>query len=114
LLKSLVDAGVPVLVFFTMVVVGMELTPADFRRVTRRPGTVVAATLGQFLLVPFIGWVLVRSLDLQPAVVWGVLLVAACPSGAMANVYTSLARANVAFRCVWVAEGSNAAGVNDP
>jgi hypothetical protein len=33
--KTVVDAGVPVLVFFTMVVVGMELTVDDFRRVAR-------------------------------------------------------------------------------
>jgi BASS family bile acid:Na+ symporter len=92
-----VDAGVPVLVFFTMVVVGMELTANDFRRVARQPGTVVAALLGQLILLPVIGWLLVRCLDLQPAIARGVLLVAACPSGAMANVYTYLARANVAL-----------------
>jgi BASS family bile acid:Na+ symporter len=73
LLKAVVDAGVPALVFFSMVAVGMELTPDDFRRVACQPGMVVAVTLGQF--------------------VW--LLVAACPGGAMANVCTYLSRANV-------------------
>jgi BASS family bile acid:Na+ symporter len=97
LLKTVVDAGVPVLVFFIMVVVGTELTTDDFRRVARQPGTVVAATVGQFVLLPIIGWLLVRCLGLQPAVGQGMLLVAACPSGAMANVYTYLARANVAL-----------------
>src|SRR5258708_28575386 len=80
-----------------MVVVGMELTADAFRRVARRPGTVVAATIGQFLLLPLIGWLLVRCLDLQPAIARGALLVAPCPSGAMANVYTYMARANVAL-----------------
>jgi len=97
LLKTVVDAGVPVLVLFAMVVVGMELTANDFRRVTRQSGTVVAATVGQFVLLPVIGWLVVRCLGLQPAVARGLLLVAACPSGAMANVYTYLARANVAL-----------------
>ena len=51
-----VDAGVPVLIFFTtVVVVGMELTADDFRRVARQPDTVLAATLGQFILLPGIG-----------------------------------------------------------
>jgi bile acid:Na+ symporter, BASS family len=97
LLKMVVDAGVPVLVFFAMAVVGMELTANDFRRVVRQPGIVVAATLGQFTLLPVIGWLLVRCLDLQPAIARGVLLVAACPSGTMANVYAYMARANVAL-----------------
>ena len=97
MLKGVVDAGVPVLVFFAMVVVGMELTTDDFRRVARQPQIVVAATVGQFVLLPIIGWILVRCLGLQPAIAQGVLLVAACPSGTMANVYTYLARANVAL-----------------
>jgi bile acid:Na+ symporter, BASS family len=97
LLKTVVDAGVPVLVFFAMVVVGMKLTTADFRRVARQSATVMAATVGQFVFLPIIGWLLVRCLCLQPAIARGVLLVAACPSGAMANVYTYLGRANVAL-----------------
>jgi hypothetical protein len=42
-----VDAGVPALVFFAMLVVGMELTIDDFRRVARQPATVAAATAGR-------------------------------------------------------------------
>ena len=55
MLKTVVDAGVPVLVFFTMVVVGMKLTTTVFRRVARNPQTVVEATVGQFVLLPVIG-----------------------------------------------------------
>jgi BASS family bile acid:Na+ symporter len=97
LLKTVVDAGVPVLAFFAMAVVGMELTAGELRQVARQPGTAVAATVGQFLLLPVIGWPFVRCLGLQPAIAQGVLLVAACPGGAMANVYTYLARATVAL-----------------
>jgi ACR3 family arsenite efflux pump ArsB len=48
LLKTVVDAGVPALVFFAMVVVGMELTAEDFRRVARRNvgiATAIAVTV---------------------------------------------------------------------
>jgi bile acid:Na+ symporter, BASS family len=114
LLKTVVDAGVPVLVFFAMVVVGMELTADDFRRLGRRPGVVVAATLGQLVLLPVIGWLLVRCLELQPAIARGVLLVAACPSGAMANVYTYLARANVALSVTLTAVSCLAAVLTTP
>jgi BASS family bile acid:Na+ symporter len=114
LLKTVVDASVPVLAFFAMVVVGMELTTDDFRRVARQPRTVVAATVGQFILLPAIGWLLVRSLRFQPAIAQGVLLVAACPGGAMANVYTYLARANVALSVTLTAVSCLAAVVVTP
>jgi BASS family bile acid:Na+ symporter len=97
LLKTVVDAGVPVLVFFAMVVVGIGVTAADFRRIARRPGCVLAAVLGQAVLLPLFGWLMVRGLDLQPTVALGVLLVAASPTGATANVYTQLARGDVAL-----------------
>lgn len=80
------DAGVPALVFCAMVVVGMELTVEDFRRVLSQPGTVASAIIGQVVLLPLLGWLLVRLFTLHPAVAQGVLLVAACPSGGMANV----------------------------
>ena len=51
------DAGVPALVFFAMAVVGIDMPPDDFRRVARQPRIVVAATAGQFLVLPVIGGV---------------------------------------------------------
>ena len=68
MLKLVVDAGVPVLVCCAMIVVGLELTADYFRRVARQPATALAATAGPFLLLPAIGWLLVRSLRLQPAI----------------------------------------------
>ena len=64
MLKTVVDAGVPALVFFAMVVVGMELPPDDIRRVARQPRIVVAATAGPFLVLPVIGGV--ANLNLVP------------------------------------------------
>jgi hypothetical protein len=64
LLKTVVDAGVPALVFFAMVVVGMDLTPEEFRRVAHQPTIVVAATAGHFLVLPVIGGV--ANLNLVP------------------------------------------------
>jgi BASS family bile acid:Na+ symporter len=114
MLKPVVDAGVPVLVFSAMVVVGTELTAADFRRVARPPRTVVAATLRQFVLLPVLGWLLVCCLNPQPAIARGLLLVAACPSGGMANVYSYLGRANVALSVTLTAVSCMAAVLTTP
>lgn len=114
MLKLLVDAGVPVLVLLTMAIVGMELTADDFRRVARQPWVVVAATGGQCVLLPVVGWLLVHGLALQPAIARGVLLVAACPSGGMANVYTYFARANLALSVTLTAVSCMAAVLTAP
>jgi predicted Na+-dependent transporter len=98
LLKTVVDAGIPVLVFFAMAVVGMELTTDDIRRVARQPGTVVAATVGQFVLLPVIGWLLLHCLDQQT------------------NYFLSqvplLLAAVLVFRGLQVAEGNNLTGAD--
>src|SRR5436190_22517781 len=69
----------------------------DFRRIVRRPGIVMAAITGQLIVLPVIGWLLVRCPGLQPALARGVLLVAASPGGARANACTHLGRGNVAL-----------------
>jgi hypothetical protein len=68
LLKTVVDTGVPALVFFAMVVVGIEPTADGFRRVARQLGTVVAATAAERLLLPVTGRLLVRCLSPLPAI----------------------------------------------
>jgi BASS family bile acid:Na+ symporter len=67
LLNTAVDAGIPVLVFVAMVVVGMELTLNDFRPVARQPRIIVAATVGQIVLLPVIGLAPVTCLMLFSA-----------------------------------------------
>ena len=114
MLKAVVDVGVPVLVVFAMVVVGAGLTAADFRRVARRPGPVLVAIVGQAVLLPGLGWLLASGLGLQPAVAAGVALVAACPGGAMASVYTQLARGDVALSVTLTAVSCLAAGFTMP
>ncbi len=97
-----------------MVVVGLGLTAEDFCRVARRPRLVLVATLGQVLITPLIGQLLVRSLDLAPHLTSGILLAVACPAGSMANLYAHLARANVALSVTLTAVSCLAAVVTFP
>src|SRR5262245_39359378 len=97
MLEPVLNVAVPALVFLIMVVVGLGLTAEDFRRVARRPRLVAAAVAGQVVLLPLIALGLVRCLAPGPSVEAGVLLVAACPAGSMANLYAHLARADVAL-----------------
>ncbi len=97
MLKSVLTVAVPAIVFVTMVVVGLGLTVDDFRRVWRQPRLVITAMIGQIVLLPGVALVLVQIFEVTAFVAQGMLLVAACPAGTMANLYAYLARANVAL-----------------
>lgn len=96
-LDPVTDLGVPALVWLLMLVVGLELTPGDFRRVLRSPWLVTALTLGQLLLLPACAALLIWVQEPQPWVVAGLVLLAASPGGAISNLYTYLGRGNVAL-----------------
>ncbi|MFO0821786.1 MAG: bile acid:sodium symporter [Gemmataceae bacterium] len=112
--KIVVDVSVPVLVIFAMVVVGTGLTASDFRRVVRRPRAVLVAVVGQTLLLPCLGWLLVVVLELQPVIATGLMLVAICPSGATANLYTQVARGDTALAVTLTAVSCVIAGITMP
>ena len=82
------------LVMFGM---GLTLTTENFREVLRRPELVALGVGLQFLLMPLIGWLLVRLLGLPPALAAGVILVGSCPGGTASNVVCYLARGDVAL-----------------
>lgn len=110
----LVDIAVPLVVFMMMVVVGMELTPEDFRRIRACPKPVVVATAGQLLVLPVVAVVLALAFDPPPAIVAGMVLVAASPGGAISNYYVYLARADVALSVTLTAVSTLLAFVTFP
>jgi BASS family bile acid:Na+ symporter len=97
LMKTVLDVTTPCLVFFLMAVVGLELTADEFRRVARRFPLVALATALQLVLWPLVAAGLAAAMQLQSYIAAGILLVAACPSGGMANLYTALGRGHLAL-----------------
>lgn len=86
------------LVLATMVFsVALELRVADFQGVARAPRAVVAGLIPQFLLLPVATWALTLVLDLPPNTEAAMILVAACPGGALSNVVTHIGRGNTAL-----------------
>ena len=96
-MSALIDAAIPALVWLLMLVVGLDLTLEDFRRVLRYPRAVTVATLGQLLLLPACAALLIWVQGPEPWVVAGMVLLAASPGGAISNLYSFLGRGNVAL-----------------
>lgn len=86
------------LVLATMVFsVALELKVDDFRRVAQAPRPVLIGQIPQFVLLPVLTWAATLWLDLPPSVEAAMILVAACPGGALSNVITHLGRGNTAL-----------------
>ena len=76
---------------------GLGLTGEDFRRVARYPRAVLAGLGLQTLLLPWVAFGLARGFGLSPELAVGLMLLAASPGGATANIYSHLARGDVAL-----------------
>lgn len=91
---SYLATGVLILLMFGM---GMGLTADDFRRVVKIPKAALIGLAGQLLLLPLLGFALCLTLNLGGEVALGVMLLTLCPGGVLSNLFTLLARGDVAL-----------------
>lgn len=77
--------------------VALDLKWEDFRYLVKNPKAFFLGIFSQFLLLPFLTWVLISLIQPPPSVALGMFLVAACPGGNVSNFLTSLARGNTAL-----------------
>jgi len=109
-----VNLAIQITVFLIMAIVGLDLTRADFGRLTERPALVVVATVAQWLFIPAVAWAVVLILPLPSHLVAGIVLLAASPAGAISNYYVLIARADVALSVTLTAISSAASMVMLP
>jgi bile acid:Na+ symporter, BASS family len=95
--KIIIDMGVLVVTIIMMVTVGMALEWGQFLEVIREKRVIGVTLTSQAVVLPVLGFLLIHVMALPPHLSAGILLLAACPVGDIANVYTLLARANTAL-----------------
>jgi bile acid:Na+ symporter, BASS family len=95
--KTLISVGVPLLTFFLLAAVGLDLTGEDFGRVRRQWVVVLSGLLAPLVLLPPIALGLTWVFQPSPEIAAGILLLAACPIGGISNTYSYLARASTAL-----------------
>lgn len=93
----MIEKSIPLLVFFLMFIIGASLQAVNFKRLKKHPKMILVATLGQVILLPLAAWLLIKLAQPSPEIAGGLLLVACCPGGAVSNIYSFLAKANVAL-----------------
>ncbi len=82
---------------FIMFGVALDIRLDDFKAVVQKPQSAVTGIISQFLLLPFLTFLLVIVLKPTPTVALGMILVASCPGGNISNFMSSMARANAAL-----------------
>ncbi len=96
----------PIVLALVMFGLGLSLTVADFARVLTAPRAVAVALLCQVVLLPAVCLGLVLAFGLTPELAIGMMVLAAAPGGAMANVFSHLAGGDVAFNITLTAVNS--------
>lgn len=87
----------PLALAFIMLGMGLTLTVADFRRILIAPKAILLGLVAQLLLLPLMGFLLVKLFGLTGALAVGVMILAACPGGPTSNLVSHLARGDLAL-----------------
>jgi len=88
---------VPPLLGLVMFGMGLMLSLNDFRVVLSRPMEVLLGVFAQYSLMPAIAYGLCVLFDTPREIAIGVILIGACPGGTSSNVFTYLARGDLAL-----------------
>ncbi len=96
----------PLALAVIMLGLGLSLTKDDFKRVLVYPRAVFVGLLAQMVLLPAVAYGLAKALELPPELAVGLMLLAASPGGATANLFSHLAHGDVALNITLTATNS--------
>lgn len=96
----------PIALAVIMFGLGLTLTVADFKRVAIFPKPVIIGLLCQMIILPIICFYIAIGFNLEPALAVGLMLLAASPGGATANLFSHLAHGDVALNITLTALNS--------
>jgi bile acid:Na+ symporter, BASS family len=96
----------PIALGVIMLGLGLGLTGADFRRIVVMPRPVLVGLFCQTVLLPAVCYGIAVGFGLPPELAVGLMLLAASPGGASANVFSHVAHGDVALNITLTATNS--------
>lgn len=94
--------------------VALSIKPEHFYQLKHQKKALFTGLASQYLLLPFLTYLLILMLTPSPGIALGMILVAACPGGNVSNFFTLLSRGNVALSVTLTAFSSLLAFVITP
>jgi bile acid:Na+ symporter, BASS family len=82
---------------FTMLGIGMVLSPKDVYALWKKPLPMLLGSAAQFIIMPFLAFIVAKLLILPDELAAGLILAGAVPDAMAAGVVSYLAEADVAF-----------------
>lgn len=87
----------PVVLAAIMLAMGLGLSVKDFQRIILQPRAVLLGLLLQIAFLPLLALAIITLVPLSPMAAAGLFLVSLCPGGATSNLFSFLARGDIAL-----------------
>jgi BASS family bile acid:Na+ symporter len=87
----------PVSLFIIMLGMGLALRPVDFKMVIIKPKAVILGLVAQMLVLPLLAYGIVLMFGMTGALAVGMMILSLCPGGTTSNLYTYLAKGDIAL-----------------
>lgn len=110
----IIDIALPVFLAFIMFTLGLGLTPDDFRNVLRYPKAFAVGLVNQMLILPLVGFVIIKIFGLGGGLAVGLMILSSCPGGVTGNIVTKLAKGDIALSISFTAVISIATMISLP
>lgn len=94
--------------------VALDIKMSDFTNLLKSPKPVIVGVISQFILIPFVTFLMIIIIKPYPSIALGMIMVAACPGGNISNFMTKLAGGNAALSVSLTAFASVAALIMTP
>ena len=76
---------------------GLTLQTEDFKLFRKRPRPIIAGLAGQIILLPILAFALGHVFHLEPLFFIGIILIACSPGGSSSNIFSMIAKGDVAL-----------------
>lgn len=87
----------PLALFIVMLGLGLGLVIDDFKRIKQFPKAFILGISCQLILLPLVAFGLCKVFNLDPQIAVGLMVLSLCPGGVTSNMFSFLAKGNVAL-----------------
>lgn len=77
--------------------IALDIKIEDFKRLINNPKILFVGLLSQFILLPFLTFILIYIIKPYPSFALGMMMIAACPGGNVSNFFSKMAKGNTAL-----------------
>lgn len=77
--------------------IALDIKIEDFKRLINNPKILFVGLLSQFILLPFLTFILIYIINPYPSFALGMMMIAACPGGNVSNFFSKMAKGNTAL-----------------